>query len=296
MKGIIYKWTCLKTGKSYIGQTMHEKKRERDFLNENNIYTKKNSKIDKARKKYGLFEGTWEKEVLKRLWCKEGNENKLIKRLNYWEKYFIKKFNTFNNGYNSTDGGEVTEISNSTKQILKEKALKQHKKNNNHITKEISQLISNKNKGKSHNRKKCAAKTTYKIPVYKIDKQTNKIIEKYESIEKAGKTNNINANSIRCVCRGEKRKTAGGFIWKICDDKNVKKEIKGYYFYKKLNRWKSRIKFNKKDYTLGYFILEESAKEMYNLAKSKINENCFLKWYDNLYEEKIKVMKKCGEI
>jgi len=295
MKGIIYKWTCNMSGKSYIGQTTNELRREKEFLSEYEIYTNENSKIDKARKKYGLNKGTWSKSILKRLWCKSGKEEKLRERLNYWEIYYIKEFDTFKNGYNSTDGGNTTQISNETRIMLSEKATQQHLKNNKHITKDVSKKISEKNKNHKHNSNNIA-KTIYKIPVYKIDKNTKEIIEKYESIEKAGKENNINSNSIREVCRGNVRKTAGGFIWKFCDKNTQKKEIKGYYYYKKLNRWKSRIKYNKKDYTLGYFIKEESAKEIYKIAKEKINNNEFNKWYENIYEEKINIMKKCGEI
>ena len=120
MKGIIYKWTCSKSGKSYIGQTINEKKRENEFFNKNEYYTGKNSKIDKARNKYGLSNDIWSKEVLKKLWCKEGKEKELLERLNYWEKYYIEKYDTFNNGYNSTNGGDKPIISEEIKKILNE--------------------------------------------------------------------------------------------------------------------------------------------------------------------------------
>ena len=103
MKGIIYKWTCNVNGKSYIGQTVNEKMREKDFLTEGSYA---GEKIDNARKKYGLSEGTWTKEVLKRLWCKDGKEDELRERLNFWERYYIELFDTFKNGYNSTNGGD----------------------------------------------------------------------------------------------------------------------------------------------------------------------------------------------
>ena len=105
MKGIIYKWTCMESGKSYIGQTINEERREKEFFSKSEPYTKENSKIDNARKKYGLSKDMWKKDVLKRLWCKDGKESELLERLNYWEKYYIKEYDTFNNGYNSTDGG-----------------------------------------------------------------------------------------------------------------------------------------------------------------------------------------------
>ena len=103
MKGIIYKWTCNVSGKSYIGQTVNEKRREKDFLTEGSYA---GEKIDNARKKYGLSEDVWTKEVLKRLWCKDGKEDELRERLNFWERYYIELFDTFKNGYNSTNGGD----------------------------------------------------------------------------------------------------------------------------------------------------------------------------------------------
>jgi hypothetical protein len=95
----------MESGKSYIGQTINEERREKEFFSKSEPYTKESSKIDNARKKYGLSKDMWKKEVLKRLWCKEGKEKDLLERLNYWEKYYIKEYDTFNNGYNSTDGG-----------------------------------------------------------------------------------------------------------------------------------------------------------------------------------------------
>jgi len=103
MKGIIYKWTCNVSGKSYIGQTVNEKRREKDFLTEGSYA---GEKINNARKKYGLSEDVWTKEVLKRLWCKDGKENELRERLNFWERYYVELFDTFKNGYNSTNGGD----------------------------------------------------------------------------------------------------------------------------------------------------------------------------------------------
>ena len=49
--------------------------------------------------------------------------------------------------------------------------------------------------------------------IYKIDKITNEIIEIYPSIMEAERQNNCHFH-IKDVCNG-KRKTAGGFIWKV---------------------------------------------------------------------------------
>lgn len=52
--------------------------------------------------------------------------------------------------------------------------------------------------------------------VYKIDKNTNKIIEKFYGINEANRKTNIARSSIYKVCNN-KQKTAGGYIWKFAD-------------------------------------------------------------------------------
>lgn len=58
-------------------------------------------------------------------------------------------------------------------------------------------------------------KAKYSKPVAKIDKNTNEIIEIYSSIMEAERQNNCHSH-IKDVCNG-KRKTAGGFCWKIIE-------------------------------------------------------------------------------
>lgn len=48
-------------------------------------------------------------------------------------------------------------------------------------------------------------------PVLQIDKETNKVVGRYDTITEAQKITGI--SHISCVCRGQ-RKTAGGYIWK----------------------------------------------------------------------------------
>lgn len=49
--------------------------------------------------------------------------------------------------------------------------------------------------------------------VIKLDKETNKIIKKYQSLEEAVIDNNINKGNLVSCCQG-KRLTCGGFKWK----------------------------------------------------------------------------------
>lgn len=321
MKGIIYKWTCNINGKSYIGQTINEEKRERDFWNQNDAYTTKGSHIDCARKKYGLDKKTWTKTVLKRLWCKNGNEIELKKRLDFWERYYIEKYDTFNDGYNSTNGGENKKIiSESSKKKSSEASIKQwlnysneeknkvienlqkgvvkyHNKNKNHVTLEISMRISEKQKEFHRKNKttKCTQKTSSSSrKVAKLDGDGN-IVETYNSIREAASKNGVYNYGITRACKGI-LKTCKGYKWKYLNEYDDSKPHKGYFWFKKLNRWCTKIKYKQKSYTLGYFKNEETASEMYKLAKEKVQEGVFLEWVKNKINEKYKLMKMMGEI
>lgn len=92
---IIYKVTNTTNNKCYIGKTTKTlDERKKSHLK--NFRLGKKSKFYNAIKKYGVDKFTWE-ELIK---C----ENNDI--LNEMEIFFIKKYNSFNNGYNSTLGGE----------------------------------------------------------------------------------------------------------------------------------------------------------------------------------------------
>lgn len=99
MEGIIYKYVS-PIGKVYIGQTLCEKRRRKEFLNLKVNYS--GNKIDNARKKYGPE--NFKYEVIER---KKYNEiNEALNDLNYLESYYIGKYNSYEDGYNMTYGGE----------------------------------------------------------------------------------------------------------------------------------------------------------------------------------------------
>lgn len=99
MKGIIYKYVS-PSGKVYIGQTVEEKKRRRIFNNMNQSYG--GVKIDNARKKYGPQ--NFDYIVLLEVESDDIVELKTF--LNQLEIGFIRMYDSYNNGYNSTLGGE----------------------------------------------------------------------------------------------------------------------------------------------------------------------------------------------
>lgn len=99
MEGIIYKYVS-PSGKVYIGQTVEEKKRRRIFNNLNQSYG--GVKIDNARVKYGPK--NFEYKVLVKVESDDIVELKTF--LNQLEIGFIRMYDSYNCGYNSTLGGE----------------------------------------------------------------------------------------------------------------------------------------------------------------------------------------------
>ena len=131
MEGIIYCYTNKINGLKYIGQTTNEIGRRYSFTNPNvryctsyEIYKQggKLSKFDQARKDFGL--GAFEYKIIDRV---ENDDKKcLINQLNALETYYIKKYDTMNNGYNMTEGGYNGLLSDETKHKISE-SLKGHK-------------------------------------------------------------------------------------------------------------------------------------------------------------------------
>lgn len=91
MKGIIYKITNKVNGKSYIGQTRYTI----EFRWRQHQHKKDNTYFHNAIHKYGI--DNFSIEIL---------EECDIKNLNSREIFYIAKYDTFNNGYNLTIGGD----------------------------------------------------------------------------------------------------------------------------------------------------------------------------------------------
>jgi len=93
MNGVIYCYHCIPTGKKYIGQTVKEKYRKRQHIN--HCKTGVDNKFYRAVRKYG-----WDNFVYGII----DDYNDEI--LNEQEIFYIDKYDTYRNGYNSTIGGE----------------------------------------------------------------------------------------------------------------------------------------------------------------------------------------------
>ena len=106
--GYIYKITNIINNKSYIGQTRNTIK-TRMYKHISRSKEANVSGIDAAIKKYGK-----ENFLIEEL-CKCSNED-----LDEQEKFYIKKYDTFNNGYNLTLGGQdgSTTLNLDNKQVV----------------------------------------------------------------------------------------------------------------------------------------------------------------------------------
>lgn len=109
----IYRITNKLNGKSYVGQSIHCGKR----LDE---HSKGNQLIDEIIQLEGIENFNF--EILKEV---ERNE------LNYWEDYFIIKYETmFPSGYNKKWNSSVGERKEIEQSLIEEKTLKQHDEGN----------------------------------------------------------------------------------------------------------------------------------------------------------------------
>jgi group I intron endonuclease len=96
MTGIIYKYTS-PSNKVYIGQTIHEHVR---YMRHKRI--EGDNKFHRAIKKYGFENFTYEV-----IFTIDNEDRKRVKeKLDFMERYYIRKYDSLNNGYNLTAGGE----------------------------------------------------------------------------------------------------------------------------------------------------------------------------------------------
>lgn len=121
----IYKVTNAINGKVYIGFDSNWPNRQK---NHKYLSNKRNQKIYSAIRKYGWDNFIW--EVIYQ--SKDGKHC-----LNEMESYFIKQFDSYQNGYNSTLGGEGTlgRITTNTTKNKISQALKNKPKTKDHILK-----------------------------------------------------------------------------------------------------------------------------------------------------------------
>lgn len=102
MIGVIYKWVNVINSKAYIGQTLNQKRRYKEFLNSGYSYTSKDSKIDRARAKYGI--SAFRYEILEKI--ESEDKDYVINKLNELEVHYIQQYDSILHGYNTMEGGK----------------------------------------------------------------------------------------------------------------------------------------------------------------------------------------------
>ena len=238
MIGTIYKLTS-PSKKVYIGQTMNLKDRKRCLYNKNKQYS--GHKLDNAIKKYGIENFSYEIVVQV-----EMNDKTLLRKcLDFLEKYYIEKFDSYYNGYNMTIGGSGSkgcfQTEESRKKISEKAKGRKGSMLGRHLTKEQKDKISefaktrigDKNPffGKTH-----TEDTKDKIgiangkPVIQMDLEENFIAEFRSAREAAKFLNKPRAHSeILKVCNkyvsptNRHYKTALGYKWKFKEGSTTSK-------------------------------------------------------------------------
>lgn len=204
----IYKITNQINQKIYIGKTeqRNPEKRWKEHIREANKQRSQHRALYRAINKYGIenFEFSIVEETI------EPNER---------EKYYIKLYDSYHNGYNETLGGDGTSYlelpeEDLCKYYLMVKSLKKTAQKFNCNRDTVDKILYKHNISKYSNVEVASeAATSQKKAVAQLDKNTNEILNIYESIAAAEKAVPCNGH-ITQVCNG-KRKTAGGFKWKF---------------------------------------------------------------------------------
>lgn len=183
INGVIYKYTS-PCGKVYIGQTIQESERRATFLNEENPKYAGN-KINQARKKYGPQ--NFEYEVIFKVSSLVREE--VIEILNQKEIQYIKVYDSFYNGYNSTTGGGANyQFSEETRQKLSQTTTEYYQTHDSAVARPVLQYTAE-----------------------------GILVKEWKSAREAELATGIDAKSIAQVCIG-KRSITHNFIWKYKDD------------------------------------------------------------------------------
>jgi group I intron endonuclease len=203
------------SGKVYVGQSINLSKREKDYFKYNKTGFQKRLKA--SVEKYG-----WEKHIFEILeFC---SLEILNERERYWQEFYqVLGENGLNCKYTKTDS-KSGNLSEKTKHSIGN-ALKGKKR-----TEEQKARFSKSKKGlkqtkETVNKRILKIKELYKNESYRkqFGKQFRKIIMQYdlennfikewESLREASRDLKISIGRIS-ECASEKRKSAGGFIWK----------------------------------------------------------------------------------
>lgn len=214
----IYKITNVLNQQCYIGQSVDIEARWSKHLSTYRLKSAPDYKIYRAMNKYGIENFTFEVIEL----CDSS-------LLNEREMYWIKHFDSFNNGYNMTLGGSAC-------LGINDKIVYQYDLQGNFIQEYSSAHEASRDTGISYSNicKVCRGErhtagnfgwsynkvnklpiklmVPHSTPVIQYDKNGN-YIKEYSCAKEAYKITGISDTTIGNVCKG-KGKTAGGYVWK----------------------------------------------------------------------------------
>ena len=235
IRGIIYKYTS-PSNKIYIGQTIEEKERRAAFLRKNKRYS--GPKIEAARKKYGPENFTYEVIFV----IESFNKDEIRNILNQKEKYFIKLFNSIENGYNLDEGGAYTDskhIKPASEETLKKRSesMKERYKNGYKVILSEKAIESIKDK--------------LSIPIIQYTIQGD-FVKEWRSASEAGRVLGIRQSLITKVCK-KQNQCCRQFIFVYKSEyPDVPQKIDTSYLPKKILENPERFKTGKTRVVLQY--------------------------------------------
>lgn len=206
-------------GQCYVGQTTQTLKKR--FAGRFKNY-RSCRKIRAALEKFGTE--NFDVELLEECDITLGDER---------ERYYIKLYDSINNGYNLASGGKKNYIANEESKKMLSNAKKglhsspttEFKKGNpspnkgKHLSEITRKKLSENHKGKHNSpateftsERTSGANNARAYPVYQYDLNNNFIAE-YETALLASQITGVHRQAI-CLCRVGRKKTAGGYIWK----------------------------------------------------------------------------------
>lgn len=200
----IYRISNRINNKHYIGQSLNIENRWKEHIN--NISIKDNS-IYRALRKYGI--DNFEFKIIEE--CTED-------MLNERERYWIEYYDSYNNGYNMTKGGESSKKLDYdflvSQYLLCGTTQKTAKKCGCHIH-TVSNAL------KAYNITPNTNSLGINRPIKQIDPETLETVTTYNSIADAAKAMGVNNNAAISKVLAGQMNAAYGYIWKDVDDNNI---------------------------------------------------------------------------
>jgi hypothetical protein len=220
----IYRRLNLLTGKSYIGLTsQEEKERWKGHISEMKRHP--NTKLSRALKKYGVSDDIWQVSFLE-----DNIEDKY--KAGEREIYWIWKYNSYKNGYNSIPGGisgpiktkQVIFLNFITKQISEFDSIVQAAQAMNIHKQSITDVLRGRRRSVNdcfvfykidfdiNKLEEYLKKPREKKSVEAIFVDTGEIYKKYNSIEEAANDIKDQGSNIVQVCKKKKNRYTAGQI------------------------------------------------------------------------------------